>query len=129
DALLRLALTAQGEEGFALKVEQVLLADHGTGRNFAAAEDVGHPAGYLHVVFGGNPGLTHEKDACVEDGEGGGARRGNRAWLWCGISAFGQRNSLRLGIEEKVFAIECDAIGGQEEPKSACLRRRGRHLR
>jgi hypothetical protein len=64
-----LRLAAEGEEGFALEVQHVLLADQGSGRDAAAGENVRRPAGDLLVVLGGVAGLAHEKDAGFERGQ------------------------------------------------------------
>src|ERR1035437_5666592 len=44
DALLRFWLAAEGEEGFALQVQNVLFADQGSRRDAAAGEKVSGPA-------------------------------------------------------------------------------------
>ena len=51
DALLGFALAAEGEEGFALEIEEILLGDEGAGRDAAAGENVCGPAGDFLVVL------------------------------------------------------------------------------
>jgi len=51
DALLSFGLAAEGEEGLAFQVENVLLADQGSGGHPASGQYIGHPASDLLVVF------------------------------------------------------------------------------
>ena len=91
DAFLGLLCAAQGEEGFAFEVEEVLLADGGAGGELAAAEDVGGPVGDLGVVLGDEGAFAEGPDGEFQGGEGVfagggdvGARRG------CGVAGVGE---------------------------------------
>ena len=72
------------EEGFALEVEEVLLADERAGGDAAAGEDVGGPAGDFLVVFGGIAGLAHEEDAGFHEWPGRPCRARGSACAGCG---------------------------------------------
>src|ERR1035437_1385651 len=129
DALLRFWLAAEGEEGFALEVEDVLLADQGSRRDAAAGENVGRPAGYFLVVLGCVAGLTHEKDTGLEGGQGRCAGRGNlRARLRSRVACRGQCCCLGLGVEEQPLAVEGNAVGGRKQAERARFGGRGGDL-
>ena len=48
---LGFGFAAEGEEGFALEVEEVVFADESAGGDASAGEDVGNPAGDFLIVF------------------------------------------------------------------------------
>src|ERR1035437_580906 len=111
DALLRFWLAAEGEEGFALEVEDVLFADQGSRCDAASGENVSGPASDFLVMFGCVAGLAHEKDTGLEGGQGRCAGCGNlRARLRRHVAGVGERCGLGLCVEKQPLAIEGDAV-------------------
>src|SRR5579863_7351912 len=69
DALLSFALAAEGDEGLALEVQQILLADESACSDPAAAENVGRPSRDLLIVLGSVACLAHQENSRFERGQ------------------------------------------------------------
>jgi len=62
DAFLGLLFAAEGDEGFALEVEDVLFANQLRRSQRAAGQDVGELAAHVRIVFGGVSSSEHHVD-------------------------------------------------------------------
>src|SRR6516164_1451012 len=99
DAFLGFSFSAKGDEGFALEVEYVLLADELWHRERAAGEDVGQLTGDVRVVVGSVTAAGHQVNGHFGGSEEGFAENFNLGSLRAFLPAGGDR--LPAGADQR----------------------------
>ncbi len=123
-----LLLAAQGEEGFALQVEDVLLRDPGGFAQFAAGEHVGQFARDVGFVFGDVAAFLEHEDAHAQGGQGVAAGGINLLRQRRMIAALQQMQHLAFGLGQQVIAVEHGAIRRAEDAELPRFFRAGGHF-